>query len=133
MVSNFQKKKKRNFAIHPWMHLVGILVLIVLLVLVVANIKLYQKKQEFLAQAANFKSQIKNLQDSNHSLQNSISQAGSDQYIEKVAREQLDLQKPGETAVSFVMPQNQSPKATDVNQSWLGWISAGWQWIKNNF
>ena len=137
MVPKFQKKKKGFAPRHTWLHVGGVVVLIVSAVLVVANIKMYQKKQAFLAQVTNLKNQIEDIQSRNSQLNKGISQSDDQDYIEKVAREQLDLQKPGEKAVSFVAAPDTTVQTSDNNQAsvqyWFGWIGASWQWIKNNF
>ena len=108
------------------------LVIAVLVVLVVANVKIYQKRKAFLSQVSSLQRQIKNLQDSNANLKERISNVDNDTYVEKVAREELDLQKEGETVVSFVTQQKPIQEASNATphgiQSWLGWLSGGWEW-----
>jgi cell division protein FtsB len=74
-------------------------------VLVYADINVYKNKIKLAEQIKEYKSQIKNLEEKNYNLKQGISQADDNSYIEKVAREDLDLQKPGETVVGFIMPK----------------------------
>jgi len=134
MLSDYKKKKKGSFRDKFLFHLGGILVIVVAIVLVIANINMYEKSKAFTGQVSDLQQQIQNLKNQNQSLQQGLSQENNDQYIEKVAREELDLQKQGETVVSFVMPQNQSSKnnAQQTN-SWQAWLGGAWSWIKSLF
>ena len=92
MVASFKQKNNHDARKKIFMHLGGLLIIALFVVLVIANVKMYQKRQEFLVQAASLKQQIAALQDSNHNLQEGISNENNPGYIEKVAREELDLQ-----------------------------------------
>ena len=133
MVANF-KKKNNNGALRKkiLLHVGGGAAIILLVVLLVANIKMYQKRREFLVQAASLQNQIKDLKKSNGNLQEGIAKENDPEYIEKVAREELDLQKPGETAVSFVMPSpaEQKPDGQNIIQ---GWFLKSLEWVKSIF
>ncbi len=107
----------------------GVLLLLVVgIFLIVANVKMYVRRQELNAEVKFLQHKIEATKQENEKLEKGIFEVNNDQYIEKVAREELDLQKPGEKVVSFVQPQNQETKpAAPKNflQSWLSWIS-GW-------
>ncbi len=134
MVTDFKKKKKGSIGRRLTWHVGGVLVLGMLAVLVVANLKIYHKKQELAAQLANLHRQVKDLQASNGDLRQKIEKSDDPQYVEKIAREELDLQKQGETAVSFIMPQAQD-KNIEASQknTWQAWLGGAWNWIKNIF
>ena len=123
MVTSF--KNKRKSAVGKYLLLYGgaLLVLGILIILVVANVRMYHKRKEFLSQIQNLQNQIKDIQERNDHLHQGILRADDNQYIEKVAREELDLQQPGETAVSFIMPlpKEVKPDARQKN-NWLAWI-----------
>jgi cell division protein FtsL len=128
MVAEFKKNKKSR----PSRRLVWIAASVALFflfaVLVVANIHMYQKRRDFLAQAASLESQISNLKQSNGDLQEKIASAGNSEYTEKVAREELDMQKPGEQVVTFIMPQ-QPPQNKSGQNPVQGWFNGVWQWM----
>ncbi len=131
MVANFEKKNNHTIGRNILRYAGGVLIAGILVALVIANVKMYQKRQEFLAQVASLQNQIKNLRNSNSDLQQGISKENDPAYIEKVAREELNLQKPGETAVSFVMPP---PTEQYNNQNVLqGWFGRAWEWVKSFF
>jgi cell division protein FtsL len=135
MVTQFHKKRNNTIRSKLFFHLGGIALALILIGLVVANVKIYQKKQEFLSQVSNLKKQIVDLKSSNANLQQGMSKTNDSQYIEKVAREELDLQKQGETAVSFIMPPVATPEANAVKstplQVWMGNISNAFSWLKS--
>lgn len=134
MITNFKNKRKRNLWPHFSFYFGGILILFIFVILVIANIKIYYKRQEYLAQVANLQNQIKDIQQRNENLKQGISKADDNQYIEKVAREELDLQKPGEKVVSFVMSQTQSQETNNQPKNiWQKWLNNTWNWIKNKF
>ncbi len=126
MVADFKNKRNRNPRKQFLLYVGGFFLAFLLIFLVVANIRVYQKRQEFLAQVASLKNQIKDIQQRNNNLEQGITKASDSQYIEKVAREQLDLQKPGEKAVSFVTspPTQQKPTPPNQNifQTWWSWL-----------
>ncbi len=126
MSTNFKKKQKANLSQKIVFVFLGFLILFALVFLVVADVRTYQKKKELNAQIEGLKSKITQVQSSNDTLQQGIAQGNEAQYVEKVAREELDLQKPGETVVSFVasptQTQNNNPPPKSFWQNWLAWL-----------
>ena len=108
----------------------GIVILGAIVMLIVANAKMYHREKVLLSQEESLKNKIKETQDKNASLKENIAKQNDSQYIEKVAREELDLQKNGETVVSFVA-QTPAPKQENTQknflQIWLGYVS---NWFK---
>jgi|SRR3989344_2291391 len=131
MVTDFKKKKKGSLGQRLLVYGSGVVILAVLVSLIVANIKINKKRQEFTTQISSLKQQIEDVKSQNNNLQEGISKKDDSQYIEKVAREELDLQKEGEKVVSFVMPKTEGPETAATNQnpvqSWLGNL---WNWIR---
>ena len=137
MITNFKKNRKKNPLGPIFFKIGGILILIIIVLLIVADIKVYRKKQQLVSQVENLKNKMQDLESKNSDLRQGILKAGDEKYIEKVAREELDLQKPGEKVISFIETKNQQPK-NEIRQKsnwqiWLGWLSSSWQWIKNGF
>ncbi len=136
---DFNKKQKRRFLKRNFYFTAGgILFLAISALLIFADIKIYKEKQRLNAQLEGYKKQIQEIESRNKVLKEGITEANNDNYIEKVAREELDLQKQGEKVVTFVMPPQQ-PKEEKKQQNfidigvWLGWLSNWWQVIKNKF
>lgn len=129
MVTNFRKKQKAN----PLKKLLvggGALLILALSVgLVVANVKIFIKKRQLAVQVRELEAKTEQMRQRNVQLQEGIANADNSEYIEKVAREELDLQKPGEKVFSFVVKPDENPqnpeKAPSAWQVWLGWLS-GW-------
>ncbi|MEK7562715.1 MAG: septum formation initiator family protein, partial [Patescibacteria group bacterium] len=97
MVPDFNKKQKRGFSKRN-LYLIagGILFLAVSALLIFADIKIYKEKQKLKTQLDVYKKQIKEIEDRNRALKEGIAEANNNDYVEKIAREELDLQKQGE-------------------------------------
>ena len=126
MITNFKKNKSKNKFPVFLFRLGAIAVLFLALLLVFADIKIYQKKRQFNSQIESLKGKVNELESKNKDLKQGISNADSEYYIEKVAREELDLQKPGERVVSFIgvedQKQQNSNKKDSFLNNWLGWL-----------
>ncbi len=130
MVTDFKKNRKRNHSSDFWKWLGGILILVFIVILIIANIRIYKKRQEFLSQLSSLKQQIRDIELRNSQLKQGIEKSNNTDYIEKVAREELDLQKPGEKAVSFIMPKTEEQKNDSAKSNYF---QVFWQWIKDKF
>lgn len=128
MIADFNKKQKRADKKNKFPIFCGVvLCLIVLGLLAVANIKMYQKKQELNKQLSNLKSQAEEIKKSNSQLEEGILKADNQEYIEKVAREQLDLQKENEKVTVFLMPKTENNNENpNHNENWLVWLGNFW-------
>jgi len=139
MITDFDKKRKRNFSGAGFLLKVGgIIFLIVAAGLIFLDFKIYQKKQQLVNQINSYKQQIEEIKEKNESLKEQISKSDDKEYIEKIAREELDMQKEGEKVVSFVMPKQESKEEQKAEsfwsvKFWFGWLGQSWQWIKNKF
>lgn len=67
--------------------------------LIITNLKIYQRRAQLTARIAGLEEEINILEQKNQELEENISQAGGEEYLEKVAREQLGLKAPGEEVV----------------------------------
>lgn len=121
MLPDFNRKQKRDPKRQILIMLGGFLVLFIVLVLAIADIKIYQKKQKYISQIEELKNKIQELEDRKISLKKGIENSNNQDYIEKVAREELDLQKPGENVVSFIRSNDNQPEQANNNflQSWF--------------
>lgn len=134
MISNFDKKQKRViFKRNFYFIVAGILFLVASILLIFADIKIYKEKQKLNAQLEGYKKQIQEIEDRNKALKEGIAEANNNNYIEKVAREELDLQKQGENVVTFIMPPQQLKEKKVNSNFWTGWISGIFEWIRNKF
>ncbi len=105
----------------------GILILLIIVFLIIANMRIYQKREQLISRVEILKNKIEGIKSKNNDLIEGISNANNDQYTEKIAREELDLQKPGEKVFSFIKAPNEQQQKNEnqknIFQDWLGWIS----------
>ncbi len=135
MVTHFKKNKSVSRQII--FKLGAFFVILVVVILIIADIRLYDRKKLVDAQTQALQGKIQSMQDQNDALKEKISNTDNSQYIDKVAREDFDLQKPGEKVVSFIVPQSQPQEVNSAPKSgfqiWLGWVSGSWNWVKGLF
>ena len=118
--------------------ILSIFVLIIIFVLILADFKIYQKKQELNSQISAYQKQIEDIKKSSQTLKDEIANGDNVDYLEKIAYEQLGEQKPGEKEVIFITPP-EKPKTVVAPQNfwdaraWLGWLGWSWSWIKSKF
>ncbi len=126
MVTNFKKKKQVNPVKTLWITIGGVALAVIAIVLIIANIRLYHTRQELNSQIKTLQNKVGEIKQQNDRLSQGIQNANDSQYIEKVAREELDLQKPGEKVVSFInppaVPQQGDVNSKNVLESWLAWV-----------
>ena len=109
MIAKFKKRKKES----SWQTiffstLIGILVLIVIGFLIYENFKVNQKRTALISQIEALKKETQELEKQKEFFQSGISQVEMEEYIEKIAREKLNLQKGGEKAVGFMLPREET-------------------------
>lgn len=126
MIASFKKKQKTSQLNRFLLIAGGVLILFFCVLLAVASVRVYKKKQQLNSHVEDLKSQVENMKRQNENLKQGISNANDDKYIEKVAREELDLQKPGEKVISFVTAEAEAAKSKSEQKSilqvWLGWL-----------
>src|SRR3989344_1528892 len=102
--------KKRNPSKNLALALGGVLLLGLLVFLGIANLRAYHNRQKLALQIDSLQKKIHDANQKNQDLKESISQEDNEAYIERVAREEMGLQKPGEKVVSFIMAKAEAPK-----------------------
>ena len=139
MVSNLNKKQKREFSPQKFfLKIGGILFLIIAVVLIFVNFQMFKKKQQLALQIEDYKKQIEELESRGKILKEEIINSDNPDYIEKIAREESDMQKPGEKVVSFV-EQNPQQKEVQTQEDlwnsnfWFSWIGQSWNWLLGKF
>lgn len=136
MIADFRKKqKKTSLSNRIFLKLAVILFLLLLILLSFTNIGNYRKRNKLTSQIKTIEEKINSIKAENDRIEQNIQKVNDDSYVEKVAREELDLQKPGEKVYSFIKTaeqQNNEERAEPVN-GWFGWIGGAWNWIKTNF
>jgi len=134
MVSNFRKNRK---IVSPKGIFLSVfftaLFLIVIGFLLITNLKIGQRRSEAISRAEYLKSEIKRLAEKNKELKENFAQAQSREYLEKVAREQLNLKAIGEEVV-VISKENQGEKENDKKEG-NNFINprTWWDWLKSKF
>ncbi len=106
---------------HSKLFLVGMLIL--LAGVFALELKQWQQRHAIDKQIAALKAQEQQLDQKNKDLEQSLQYFSSDNYKEKLAREQLGLKKDGEIVVNFPnlnasAQGNQQPKASNPQKWW---------------
>jgi cell division protein FtsB len=134
MIADFSKKRNREFSGRKLLlQAAGILFLLTSLFLIFADYKIYQKKKDLALQVESYQKQIEAIKKSNQDLKDKIANSDNIDYLEKLAYEQLDRQKPGEKQVIFITPQEKPKEEARPESFWTSWFSQTWSWIKNRF
>lgn len=80
---------------------------------------LHQKQEELHQNSERYQQQVKELEASNADLKDKIANYENPEYIEKVAREEANMAKPGERVVSFIAaPDAQSTANQQAKPLW---------------
>lgn len=126
----FNKKRNKDFFNKELLYkTLGIVFLVGICVLIIADIKMYQKKQELNSQINNYKKQIEDIKKSSQTLQDEIANADNKDYLEKLGYEQFGQARPGETEYMFVKSQ----KTTEVTSPQKNFWVQLFNWIKSKF
>jgi cell division protein FtsB len=137
MVADFNKKANREFFNDKLLFkTVGIIFLAVIIVLVFADFKIYQKKQELTLEVNAYKKQIEDIQKSSQNLKEEIANTDNTDYLEKLGYEQFGEARPGETEYMFIKSQGQvkpvvKPENSWDIKSWWNNLVNGFNWIKS--
>jgi len=133
---DFKKKQKSEFILKAFFIRVGVFLIFVFAgILIISDIKIYIQGRNLKQEVVKYENQLAQLKDQNKKLEEKIANSDNPDYIEKVAREEQDMQKEGETAVSFVFPENNNSKNAAASGEFenLGWLASFTNWIKGLF
>ncbi|HQK64109.1 MAG TPA: septum formation initiator family protein [Candidatus Staskawiczbacteria bacterium] len=133
---DFKKKQKSEFVLKAFFIRVGAFLLFAFAgILIISDIKIYIQGQNLKQEVVKYENQLAQMKEQNKKLEEKIANSDNPDYIEKVAREEQDMQKEGETAVSFVFPDNGNPKDPAQTSEFenLGWLASFTNWIKGLF
>jgi len=133
MIADFKKKQKHDPAKQLLLLLGALVLLVAFFFLMIDSIQLYKKRVELALQVKNLQNKIDDIKNKNEDLRRDMTKGEDDVYIEKVAREELDLQQPGEKVFSFIVPEVKKPEVREVKPTMLQRIPGWWQWIKDKF
>ncbi|MEI7424972.1 MAG: septum formation initiator family protein [Candidatus Staskawiczbacteria bacterium] len=135
MITNFSKKRNRDFFNNDLLFkTVGIIFIIVIIILIISDFRIYQKKRQLNAEIKTYKEQIREIENRGQTLKNEIVNSNNIDYLEKLGYEQFDQTRPGETEYMFI----DSTKETEVapikkDNRWLNWFNNFSSWLKSIF
>lgn len=126
MITKFKKKKKIN----PVKSVIFSVFLVLLALLIIGffvftNWKINKRRVELGDRISVLKLEVEILEQRNQELKEKKSETESEDYIEKVAREQLDLKKPGEEVV-VVQKEEEEEKENEEKESWWEKFKSIW-------
>jgi cell division protein FtsB len=104
----------------------GFFIILAIGFLVSTNWKIYKKKIDLQAKVIELRQEAESLEKTNNELNKNLDYVKSDEYLEKVAREQLDMKKPGEEVVVIQKENSQQKKGVEENKTW-------WEKLKSIF
>lgn len=117
MVAKKQRIKKTSRQNLFFSVLLGSAILIIVGYLVVSNLRINQKRGELEYQRRVLEEKIQELELKRQGLEAQISQTLEEDYLEKEAREKLNLKKPGEEVVA-VLPSEEEEKKPAERSFW---------------
>ncbi len=118
MVAEYKKNAKHSLQTIFSLSFIGVLALIILVFLLVSNSKLGQRKEDLNSRISSLSSEIQDLERENQELKAGISQISQDSYLEKKAREQFNLKKPGEEVVAFIKEEGMEEEKEEKENFW---------------
>ncbi|MBM3206107.1 MAG: septum formation initiator family protein [Candidatus Staskawiczbacteria bacterium] len=126
IITKFKKNKSKKNLSYFLFKMGGVFIVLIFLALVFVDINVYYKKNQFNRQVNSLEKKMKDLEEKNEKLREGISNEDNEHYIERVAREEMDLQLPGEKVVSFIDvkedPKEELPDDDYLISFWLSWI-----------
>jgi cell division protein FtsL len=132
MISSIKIRKKKIGKLRDTVFLTMLLALGLGLgfFLVFHNIRIYQKRVELQKRTENLKDQIASLENRKHELEFAIQEGTTQEYQEKVLREQGLYKKPGEEVVTIIPPEKVQEEQKQEQASRVWWKP--WSWFGNN-
>ncbi|OHA68804.1 MAG: hypothetical protein A3I38_00135 [Candidatus Wildermuthbacteria bacterium RIFCSPLOWO2_02_FULL_47_10] len=73
--------------------------------LLYSNAHLYKRGTDFAGQAGLLQAEVVKLERQNEELQSRLAKTNTQEYLEKAARERMNLKKPGEEVVAVIAPK----------------------------
>jgi len=97
--------------------ILGILFFAIIGFLAVSNFRINKKKIELQSQADSLKKEIQILEEKKEQLRAGILEGESETFLEKEARDRLDLKKPGEEVVTVLPPKETAEQEAQKKKS----------------
>ena len=109
-----KKKKEKNHSLY-FSIILGVLVTVIIGFLVFSNIKMSQKKAVLTERYAFLQEQLRLLEQRKKDLEAGISYQGTEEYLEGIAKDKLNLRYEGEQVVSVVKNDEEDKTKEEEN------------------
>lgn len=123
-------KNKKSFSIKRFFASLFLIIfcLAAVVFLGVTNWKINERRTKLTARLNDLKAQVQALEKKNKQLKENASYIQSEDYLEQVAREKLDMKKPGEE-VMVIQKESSSPETPESNdkKTWWEIIKSLWE------
>jgi len=116
-----KKKKEKNYSLY-FSIILGILVIVIIGFLVFSNIKMSQKKAALTERYAFLQEQLRLLEQRKKDLEAGISYQETEEYLEGVAKDKLNLRYEGEQVVSVVKNEDNKDKIKEEENFWTKFL-----------
>ena len=127
MVARIKRNKKSSVKSILGYFVFAIATLFIIVFFIATNWKIYQKRSELTKRVEELRAQVDTLEKRNKELKENLSDVGTEDYLEKVAREQLDMKKPGEEVVVIQKEEEQNQPEQEEKKSWWEIIKSLWK------
>ena len=136
MVAKFKKNEKKRFGKQGLFWILLLIMSVGLMaVLVVANMRMNEKRTQYISRIEILREKIQKVEKKAEELRKGVSQAGSKEHLERVAREQLGLKNPGEEVVVISKEEEESSAevSEDEEEKKSFWNpEEWWKWLKGD-
>ena len=115
--SSFSRKKDTSSQTIFFPIILGLMILATISFLVFSNLKINKKRLELNVRIENLKKETEVLEGEKQELSAKIFQVGTEDYLEKEARERFNLKKPGEEVVVILPPEESQEEGLGEQKS----------------
>ena len=121
-----KKDKKERSVLKSQIFLVLAIVLVIgaIVFFTVKNMELNKSKGQLYSKIESLKRETRVLEERNKELSSQISESSAESFVEKEARERLNLKKPGENVVVILPPKENPQKQEPVKNFWQRILNA---------
>ena len=127
MVAKNRRKKKSSIKSILGYSAFAIAALAIITFLSVTNWRIYQRRIDLSKRVEELKAKVDISEKRYKELKDNESSLGSEDHLEKVARDQLDMKKPGEEVVVVQKEEEQSQPEQEEKKSWWERIKSLWK------
>jgi cell division protein FtsB len=111
MLAKFKKlKKEDSIQSTVFSVLLGVLAVALIGFLIFSNVKINERRNRLTSQLEDLRGQVRELEEKKNNLEAGIFHQGSQEYLEEIARENLNLKEQGEQVVAFIEEKEEEGK-----------------------